>query len=203
MKLVSKKNILFLLGITVLLGLFFLIFKLPIITYNLLVQKELVAVVECRESKVSKLPKSPNLPKEPKNQKTKFLQVCFFPQRDYQKEENYPFDADEWVIEGRLIKYKIWPKILGIKTYYKLERISSRYFDINQEKNKPRIVYDLSGGRDNFWFFIYKYQHCLPFIEAVYGNSAFVPFSAGKKFNVYITDSGFMIQENTNRENLI
>ncbi len=159
---------------------FTVICRLYFETYRAFTDIELVATVECKRADATG---------------ETFLDVQFCRDEILAEKKTYPFKADEWVFEGRIIKWKNLVNLLGAKTYYQLERISGRYFDIEKEKNMPRIVYDLTERKDKFWFFIYRYQKLIPFIDAAYGNSAFVLFKPGKSFKVYITNTGFMIKD--------
>ena len=109
--------------------------------------------------------------------------------------EVYPFGAEELVVEARIVKWANLLGLLGIQNYYRLERVSGRYFKIEDEKEKQRFVYGIYKNQDILWWLIYKYQKFIPGIDAVYGNSVFVPFEDGKIFEVYITRTGLMIND--------
>ncbi|MBU4479289.1 MAG: hypothetical protein KKH34_09450 [Candidatus Omnitrophica bacterium] len=149
-------------------------------TYRLFTQRHLVAVVECQKTPKARHP---------------VLCVELYPETEAARKKTLFFNADEWVIEGHMVLWKPVFGIFGAQRYYRLERISGRYRDIEKEKKEERLVYSLSEQPDRFWFFIYRYQRFIPFVEAAYGNSAFVPFEPGKKFHVYVTYYGFMIKE--------
>jgi hypothetical protein len=181
-KIFTLKNavLIFLTG-CILLSLFaFAISKLYLNSYKLLLDRELVAIVEC-----AKIPKS----------NKSVLNVEFFVNKKPSKKQTFDFNADEWVIESRIIKWKPLLGLFGIQRYYKLERLSSRYLDIKKEKTLPRLVYDIADKPDMFWLFIYKYQKYLPFIDAVYGNSAFIQYVPDAKYYVYMTSTGLMIKD--------
>ena len=149
-------------------------------TYRLFTQRHLVAVVECQKALKGRQP---------------VLFVELYPETEAAQKKTLFFNADEWVIEGHMVLWKPVFGIFGAQRYYRLERISGRYRDIEKEKKEVRLVYSLSEQPDRFWAFIYRYQRFIPFVEAAYGNSAFVPFEPGKKFNVYVTYYGFMIKQ--------
>ncbi|MFH1092625.1 MAG: hypothetical protein V1739_00560 [Candidatus Omnitrophota bacterium] len=160
-------------------GLFIARFHLS--SYRFFSDRRLVAIVECEHLKKSSGP---------------VLNVEFFPGSKEAQKRTFLFNADEWVIESRIVQWKSFFGITGARSYFQLERLSGRYLDIEKEKTMPRIVYALSSP-DKIWEVLYKFQKLIPFIEAVYGNSAFVRFEAGKKFHVYVTNSGLMIKDMT------
>jgi len=108
-----------------------------------------------------------------------------------------PFYGDEWVFEGRVVKWKNFAGFFGIKRYYCYERVTGRYLDAEQERAAMRTVYPLAEQPDKMWPFFYRYQRFIPFIDAAYGNSAFVSFRSDAIFEVCITPTGFMIRDIT------
>lgn len=178
MKKITDFLIVLCLFLVILVGIFF---KLYLNSYKVFNEVQLVATVECKKIE-KKLPA---------------LEIELYLDKTHAKKEVFPFKADEWVIEGRIIKWKGFLSLLGLKSYYHLERISGRYFDIEKEKTMPRIAYSLMEKPDKLWFFVYKYQKLFPIIDAVYGSSAFVPFAPGKRFQIFITNTGFMLRDAT------
>ncbi len=161
---------------------FLFVIRFYLSSYRFFSGRRLVAVIECRQTQKSLTP---------------ILNVELFPGTDEAQKRTFLFNADEWVIESRIVQWKPFFAIAGARSYFQLERLSGRYLDIEKEKNLPRIVYSLSSKPDGIWEFLYKYQKLIPFIEAAYGNSAFVRYEPGKKFHVYVTNSGLMIKDMT------
>ena len=184
LKIFTIRNALNILLVLVLLliGSSFLIGRFYLSSYKFFSDRRLVAIVECRHSQESSNP---------------VLNIEFFPGSDEAEVKTFLFNADEWVMESRIVQWKSWLGITGARSYFQLERISGRYLDIEKEKTMPRIVYGLYGQPDEIWEILYKYQRLIPLIEAVYGSSAFVRFENGKKFYVYVTNTGLMIKDMT------
>jgi hypothetical protein len=180
----SPRNVmLVLLTICALFSIFTLfIAKVYLNSYKLLLERELVAIVECA--------------KDSQSDQT-FLNIEFYPNTDMAKKQTFNFTANEWIIESRIIKWKPLLGFFGMQRYYKLERLSGRYLDINQERNLPRQVYNIAEKPDALWAFLYKYNRCFPFIDAVYGNSAFIQYELGAQYYVYMTSTGLMIKNVT------
>jgi len=183
-KIFNLKNIvLVLLTLSVVFSLFTLLLsKFYLNSYRLLLERELVAIVDCD-----------NMPET----NSQILNIEFFDNKGNSRKQDFEFNADEWVIESRIIKWKPLMGLFGMQRYYKLERISSRYIDIEKEKSQPRLAYAIESKPDRLWKFIYKYQKCFPFIDAVYGNSAFINYVSDGKYNVYMTSTGLMIKDIT------
>ena len=148
--------------------------------YRVLTERERVAVVTCRETAKTRQP---------------VLDVALFPDGPDTRTLVLYCPADEWVFDGRIIQWKVWFGLMGVKRYYTVDRISGRYRRVDDERIKPRVIYALRHEPDHFWEKVYALQRFLPFVEAVYGSSAFVPFEKGAVFDVLITHSGFMIKK--------
>src|SRR4029078_6032945 len=52
--------------------------------------------------------------------------------------------GDEWQREALVLKWKGWANVLGLDAQYRLERVSGRYRQIEQERKDERTVYALS-----------------------------------------------------------
>ena len=95
---------------------------------------------------------------------------------------------------GDILKWKPWLTFLGAKSLHKLNRLSSRYEKAADEMSQPRTAYDLNGGSTPPWRWLRRWGMKLPFVDAVYGNAAYVPARPGGQWGVYVTHSGYLIR---------
>src|SRR5690606_35157338 len=58
----------------------------------------------------------------------------------------YPLHGDEWRMEAQVLRWKPWANVLGLNAQYRLDRLSGRYQDTQQELTAVRSVHDLRGG---------------------------------------------------------
>lgn len=101
--------------------------------------------------------------------------------------------GDEWQLDARVLKWRGWANLLGLDAEYRLERISGRYRDIEQERSEPRTVYALSENPGvDLWTLSLRYPRWLPFLDAVYGSAAYLPMADGARYQVSITQSGLI-----------
>ncbi|MFB0507077.1 MAG: hypothetical protein ACETWT_10130 [Thermodesulfobacteriota bacterium] len=108
----------------------------------------------------------------------------------------YRLDGQQWAIEGHILKWDEWLNFFGLRTMYKLSRLRGRYLRAEDERSKPVTAYGLAmDEEDPHWRWLYKYGARLPFVSAVYGNTVFTFPSETKTYRIYITTSGFMIEE--------
>ncbi len=103
--------------------------------------------------------------------------------------------GDEWQLDARFLRWKSWATILGKDPMLRLERISGRYSDIEQAKVAQRTLYPLAtqSGLD-VWLYARKYADWLPFIDAYFGSSIYMPLVAEGEYRVTATDSGLMVR---------
>lgn len=101
--------------------------------------------------------------------------------------------GDEWQLDARVLKWKGWANLLGLDAQYRLERVSGRYRDIEQERKGERTVYALSENPGvDLWTLSAEYPRWLPFVDAVYGSATYLPMADGARYEVSITQSGLM-----------
>lgn len=101
--------------------------------------------------------------------------------------------GDEWQLDARVLKWQGWANLLGLDAQYRLERVSGRYREIEQERHDERTVYDLSENPGvDLWELSTQYPRWLPFVDAVYGSATYLPMADGARYQVTITQSGLI-----------
>lgn len=101
--------------------------------------------------------------------------------------------GDEWQLDARVLKWKGWANLLGLDAQYRLERVSGRYRDIEQERHDERTVYGLSENPGvDLWRMSTQYPKWLPIVDAVYGSATYMPMADGARYQVSITQSGLI-----------
>ncbi len=108
---------------------------------------------------------------------------------------NFKITGDEWQLDARFLRWKSWATLLGKDPMLRLERISGRYSDIEQAKVAQRSLYELNPhpGLD-VWTYARKYAEWLPFIDAYFGSSVYMPLTADGHYKVIATDSGLLVR---------
>jgi hypothetical protein len=101
--------------------------------------------------------------------------------------------GDEWQLDARVLKWKGWANLLGLDAQYRLERVSGRYREIEQERKDTRTVYALSENPGvDLWALSADYPRWLSFVDAVYGSATYMPMADGARYEVSITQSGLI-----------
>ena len=105
----------------------------------------------------------------------------------------FVLSGDEWQLDARVLKWKGWANLLGLDAQYRLERVSGRYRDINQERSAERTVYALAENPGiDLWQLTLDKPARLPFVDAVYGNAAYMPMSDGARYEISISQTGLI-----------
>ncbi len=105
-------------------------------------------------------------------------------------------NGDEWRLDARFIKWHPMANIGGLDAYYRLDRMTGRFADTDQEVNEPRSVYALS---ENPGLDIWKLAQDKRFarfkaLDAYYGNSVYAPMLDGAEFEVFATQNGLIVR---------
>jgi len=108
----------------------------------------------------------------------------------------YTVSGDEWQLDTRIIKWKGWANLLGMDSYYRLHRLSGRYAEIDQANSLPQTAYQLSDPDNglSIWDIKRLSKSKLPFLDAYYGQSVFLPMKDGARFTVTIAQSGLLVR---------
>jgi hypothetical protein len=124
---------------------------------------------------------------------------------DKQNKGIFQLHGDEWQMDARIIKWHGWAQLLGLNAQYRLERISGRYSNIDEELSKPRSAHAL-GTKDeiDYWKLINTYKKWLSLVDAYYGSATYLPMSDNASYQVYLTQSGLIARSlNTEAEEKI
>jgi hypothetical protein len=119
---------------------------------------------------------------------------------DENKIDTFLINGDEWQIDARVIKWHGWAQLLGLNSNYRLERISGRYSDIDDERQKPRSIYSL-GQKDeiDYWKLINHYKKWLPWVDAYYGSATYLPMADKAAYSVTLTQTGLVARPSSTK----
>jgi hypothetical protein len=107
--------------------------------------------------------------------------------------ERFVLAGDEWQLDARVLKWRGYANLLGLDARYRLERVSGRYRDIEQERHAPRSVFALGEGTPvDLWSLAEAYPRWLPFVDAIYGSATYLPMAAGARYQVTLSQSGLV-----------
>ncbi|WP_049629787.1 hypothetical protein [Cellvibrio sp. pealriver] len=110
------------------------------------------------------------------------------------KEQRVELRGDQWQLDARIVKWKGYLATFGIKPAFRLERLSGRYYDIEQETTAKRTAYAVNEslyGID-LWKLFNSHPEWVPVIDAVYGTATYLPMRDGALFQVSLSNTGLV-----------
>lgn len=110
------------------------------------------------------------------------------------KEHKYDLRGDQWQLDARVIKWQGYLGTFGLHPAFRLDRISGRYYELQQEQDAPRTVYSLNEslyGMD-LWSWINQYPKYFPIVDAIYGSATYLPMADGALFEITLSQSGLL-----------
>lgn len=107
--------------------------------------------------------------------------------------QGYELNGDEWQMDARILKWRGMATLLGLDTRYRLERLSGRYRDIEQERSDRRSVHALAPRSElDAWALGRRLERWMPWLDAYYGSAAYLPMADGARFQISVTQSGLV-----------
>ena len=105
-------------------------------------------------------------------------------------QQEFSIDGDQWQVDARVLRLSL----AGKTPFYKLERISGRYYSLEQERSNLKSAYQLNDNSIGFdlWS-IFKGKN-LGLIKANYGSATYMPMADGATFSVEIGVSGLQVK---------
>lgn len=110
------------------------------------------------------------------------------------KEQRVELRGDQWQLDARIVKWKGYLAGFGLKPAYRLERLSGRYYDIEQETTEKRTAHNVHPslyGVD-LWRVINDNPHWLPVVDAIYGSATYLPMRDGALFEISLSNTGLV-----------
>ncbi len=102
--------------------------------------------------------------------------------------------GDQWAVSGGMVKWHPWLTALGLPSYHKPTRLSGRYATAAEEIASPPSAVALGQEPDRLWWWFYQLDPYLPFVEAVYGSTAFTYVNPAVPVDVAVSPSGYLVQ---------
>jgi hypothetical protein len=105
----------------------------------------------------------------------------------------YILMGEEWQLDARIIKWDIPINLAGLDSLYRLERISGRYREIEEERTANRTAYSLAENKGlDIWSITKRYPSWLPWIDAYYGTATYLPMNDKARFKITLSQTGLL-----------
>ncbi|GAB2573163.1 hypothetical protein ISP15_04280 [Dyella jejuensis] len=102
--------------------------------------------------------------------------------------------GDDFQVDAVVLKWQLPAMLAGLPPLYRLDRVSGRYDDANQEMHAPRTVIDFSqAGQGDLLDLKKQFPRWLPEVDTVFGSGAFLPLVDGGHYAVGLMRSGALV----------
>lgn len=106
-------------------------------------------------------------------------------------DRSYRLRGQDWRLDARVLKWRTWAALLGFEPLYQLRRLSGRYATVTDARSQTHTVYALGRDRGvDVWLWARRLR--LPFVDAVYGSSVYLPMANGAEYRVSIGIDGLI-----------
>ncbi len=102
----------------------------------------------------------------------------------------FKLEGDHWMIEGYILRWKPFLRLLGAQPYYRVTRFSGHW----QSPDSSRVTNRQIAVEPAHWRWLLKHGRQLPLIDAVQGIAAYQYPDSGA-YGVYVTDAGFVLKK--------
>ncbi len=102
--------------------------------------------------------------------------------------------GDEWRLEARILKWQGWANLIGLDSYFQLDRLSGRFRNIEQAGSQLPTIHALSKEKQgiNLWQLKRLMKSSLPFLDAYYGHAVFLPLEHAAVYTISINQAGLI-----------
>ena len=103
--------------------------------------------------------------------------------------------GDEFNMDAHILKWTSIGNLIGLHTDYELDRISGRYFMLEDEQTKPRTVFGL-GQAKSFDLFDLRREHPILswLVDAEYGSGTFMAAEDEAVYDVLVSTTGLLVR---------
>ena len=126
----------------------------------------------------------------------KFQLSLSFSEQD-QDQRYFVLHGDQWQLDARILKWKGWANLLGLDSFYQLERISGRYAEIGQASRHLPTVHDLTAAKTrglDIWRLKQLFKSRAGFVDTLFGQGVYMPMKDGAHFRVSIGQAGLLVR---------
>lgn len=102
--------------------------------------------------------------------------------------------GDAWRVEAVVVKWKLPAMLAGAPALYRLDRLSGRYDDPNDEAHAPRTVIDFrQAGAFDLLDLHKQYPQWVPGVDATFGSGVFLPLVDQGHYTISLMRTGALV----------
>ena len=109
-----------------------------------------------------------------------------------QKPADFEVYGDQWQVDARIVRWTGALGALGAKPGFRLDRLSGRYFALEDERSKPRSVHSLAEPATviDVWKVLQENGNFFPLIDAIYGSATYLPMADLATYQLSLSHNG-------------
>jgi len=102
--------------------------------------------------------------------------------------------GDQWQLDARVIKWKPVAVMMHAPPLFRIDRLSGRYREAGEAQTHPPSLIDFRGESPfDLWQIKQRFPRQLPWVDADYGSSAYMPMADGVRFAVSLSPLGGLV----------
>jgi len=110
--------------------------------------------------------------------------------------KHFELAGDQLYVDAHILKWKPIANLLGLHTSYELDRVSGRYANLNDERNKVHTHYSLSEDKIFDMFNLrQEFAFLSPLLDAEYGSASFINSNSSMEFKIMVSTTGLLIRK--------
>ena len=115
---------------------------------------------------------------------------------DFCESQTFRLYGDQWRLDAEFLKWRPWANLLGFDSMYRIQRLGSRYLDIQHENSGQRVAYELRPEVPvDLSAVIAKYHGFLTPVDTLYGSSVYAGMEEGAVYLVFRGQSGLFVRK--------
>lgn len=104
--------------------------------------------------------------------------------------------GDQLMVDAHILKWRPMANVLGVHTWYELDRLSGRYVDIDDERVRPRTVYSLKTDKPRDLFRLARRWSLLALlVDTEYGSATYVEVTRPARFEIRVSTTGLLVRD--------
>lgn len=104
--------------------------------------------------------------------------------------------GDQIMVDAHILKWRPLANLLGIHTWYELDRLYGRYADVRDERSLPRTIHSLKREKPADLFHMARRHAFLAFlVDTEYGSATYVEVSRPARFEIRVSTTGLLVRE--------
>jgi len=104
--------------------------------------------------------------------------------------------GDQLLVDAHILKWRPLANVLGVHTWYELDRLSGRYVDIGDERSMPRTVHSIKTDKPRDLFLLaQRYTLLALLVDTEYGSATYVRVTRPARFEIRVSTTGLLVRE--------